>query len=147
MIGLDTNILARYYIDDDSDEKTQAQHEAARALMGSGEVLMVSKTVLLELEWVMRGHYRFKPKAIQEVLTHLIQWPHVVVEAHEQVERALAHYAEGLDLADSLHLAGYEKCKRMASFDDRRFARRAKRLHLSPPVFVPGQGDFKAQIP
>ena len=58
MIGLDTNILARYYIQDDADEQAQVQHEAARVLMESGEALMVSKTVLLELEWVMRGHWR-----------------------------------------------------------------------------------------
>ena len=31
MIGLDTNVLARYYIADKADAEAQHQHEAARA--------------------------------------------------------------------------------------------------------------------
>ena len=51
MIGLDTNVLVRYYVQDESDAETQRQHDAARRLIESGEPLMVSKSVLLELEW------------------------------------------------------------------------------------------------
>ena len=54
MIGLDTNVLARYYIDDAGDSESVKQREAARRLIEAGSALMVSKTVLLELEWVMR---------------------------------------------------------------------------------------------
>ena len=61
MIGLDTNILARYYIDDKSDSEAQKQQVIARTVIESGKELMVCKTVLLELEWVMRGYYRFTP--------------------------------------------------------------------------------------
>ncbi len=57
MIGLDTNILARYYIQDEGDEEAEKQHLAACRLIESGQPLMVCKTVLLELEWVMRGYY------------------------------------------------------------------------------------------
>jgi hypothetical protein len=46
--------------------------------------------------------------------------------------------AGGLDFADALHLAAYRECSEMASFDDRKFARRVQRLNLSPRVFVPG---------
>jgi len=54
MIGLDTNVLARYYIDDaaDTPAQAQAQREAARRLIEGGAALMVCKTVLLKLEWV-----------------------------------------------------------------------------------------------
>ncbi len=45
--------------------------------------------------------------------------------------------SEGLDFADALHHAAYRHCDRMASFDDRKFAHRAKRLGLAPPLFVP----------
>ncbi len=55
MIGLDTNILERYYIDDDADAESRRQRSAARRLMESGQPLMVSKSVILELEWRMRG--------------------------------------------------------------------------------------------
>jgi predicted nucleic-acid-binding protein len=64
MIGLDTNILARYYIQDEGDEEAEKQHLAARRLIESGQPLMVCKTVLLELEWVMRGYYGFSANEI-----------------------------------------------------------------------------------
>ena len=56
MIGLDTNILARYYIQDESDTEAEKQHTLARKLVESGEPLMVCKTVIHEFEWVMRGY-------------------------------------------------------------------------------------------
>ncbi|MEI6306742.1 MAG: hypothetical protein WCP33_07970 [Deltaproteobacteria bacterium] len=56
MIGLDTNILARYYIQDEADGEAQKQHELAKKLIESELPLMVCKTALLELEWVMRGY-------------------------------------------------------------------------------------------
>jgi len=52
MIGLDTNVLARYYIDDESDAEATKQHLLAKKLIESGKPLFVSKTVMLELEWV-----------------------------------------------------------------------------------------------
>ena len=72
MIGLDTNILARYYIEDEGDAESLKQREAARRLIEAGKPLMVSKTVLLELEWVMRGYYGFEPEAISSVFAHLL---------------------------------------------------------------------------
>jgi len=62
VIGLDNNILARYYLDDDADAEAAKQHEAACRLIDGGEALRVSKTLLLELEWVMRGYYRIGPR-------------------------------------------------------------------------------------
>jgi predicted nucleic-acid-binding protein len=37
MIGLDTNVLARYYIDDHADAQAQRQRLAARRLVESGQ--------------------------------------------------------------------------------------------------------------
>lgn len=137
MIGLDTNVLARYYVRDRSDEEAEKQHQAARRLIESGRPLMVCKTVLLELEWVMRGYYGFSAAEIASVLNHLLALPHATVEDRDAVRQALAHHAAGLDLADALHHASYRDCDAMASFDDRKFARRAKRMGLAPTVTVP----------
>ncbi|MBI5330800.1 MAG: type II toxin-antitoxin system VapC family toxin [Betaproteobacteria bacterium] len=137
MIGLDTNILARYYIQDEADAEALVQHEAARKLMESGQPLMVCKTVLLELEWVMRGYYGFSPEEISAAFSHLLSLAHIHIEDRASVVQAFSHMAGGLDFADALHLAAYRECLEMASFDDRKFARRARRLNLSPRVFVP----------
>ena len=137
MIGLDTNVLARYYIQDEGDAQALKQREAARRLMESGRPLMVCKTVLLELEWVMRGYYEFSTAKIAGVMNHLLALPQVTVEDRESIVQALSHCEAGLELADALHHASYRGCDSMASFDDKQFARRARRMGLAPRVVVP----------
>lgn len=134
MIGVDTNVLARYYIDDATDAEAARQREAAQRLIESGSAVPVSKTVLLELEWVMRGYYGFEPADISRVLTHLLALEHVEIEDRDAVQQAVESHAAGVDFADSLHHASYRRCEGMATFDDRRFAHRARRLGLLPPV-------------
>ena len=136
MIGLDTNVLARYYIDDASDAQAKKQRLAARRLIESGQALMVSKTVVLELEWVMRGYYGFTPIEVASVLRHLLGLPHVTVEHREVVEQAVANIDAGMDFADALHHASYKVCASVATFDDRKFARRANKLGMVPTVMV-----------
>lgn len=137
MIGLDTNVLARYYVRDAADAEALKQREAARRLMESGRPLMVCKTVLLELEWVMRGYYGFSAPQIARVMHHLLAFPQVTVEDRESIIQALSHCEVGLELADALHHASYRACDSMASFDDKQFARRARRMGLAPRIVVP----------
>jgi predicted nucleic-acid-binding protein len=136
MIGLDTNVLARYYVDDDADGEAQRQRLAARKLIESGRPLMVSKTVILELEWVLRGYYKFSASAVASVIQHLLDQPHFTVENHEAVKQALSNCEAGLDFADALHHASYKNCASVATFDDRGFARRAKKLGMTPAVLL-----------
>jgi predicted nucleic-acid-binding protein len=137
MTGLDTNILARYYIEDEADDESVKQRELARRIIEAGKPLMVCKTVLLEFEWVMRGYYEFERQQIVQVMQHLMSLTHLDIEDRDAVEYALASYLAGLDFADALHHACYRTCKSMLTFDDRKFARRAKRLALVPNVSVP----------
>jgi len=136
MIGLDTNVLARYYIDDDADAQAQRQQLAARRLVESGQPLMVSKSVILELEWVMRGYYGFDQDEVASVMRHLLEQAHITVEDRDAIERALSNCEAGIDFADALHHASYKSCDSVATFDDRKFARRAKKLGLTPAVVV-----------
>lgn len=136
MIGLDTNVLARYYIKDKADAQAQRQRVVARRLIESGQPLMVCKTVVLELEWLMRGYYGFSQAEAISVLRHLLALSHITVEDRDAVEQALSSCDAGIDLADALHHASYRSCTSMASFDDRRFARRAKKLGLVPNVML-----------
>ena len=105
MIGLDSNVLARYYIEDQTDAEAQHQRLAARRLIESGQSLMVCKTVILELDWVMRGYCGFAPAAAMSVLRHLCELPHVTIEDRSTVEQALSNGDVGLDFADALHHA------------------------------------------
>jgi predicted nucleic-acid-binding protein len=135
--GLDTNVLARYYVEDQGDAKAQRQRIAAQAVIQSGQPLAVAKTVLLELEWVLRGYYALPPADVVRVLRHLLGLTHVRIEDRGAVETAVALVERGLDFADALHHASYRDCDAMASFDDKGFARRAAKLGLAPRVIVP----------
>jgi predicted nucleic-acid-binding protein len=138
MIGLDTNVLARYYVEDQGDAESMRQRVAARGLIESGNALMVCKTVVLEFEWVLRGYYGYSRRQIVAVLSHLLSLPHVTIEDRLMVERSVERFESGFDFADVLHHASYRDCKEVASFDDRNFVRRARNLRLTPPIKVPG---------
>ena len=91
----------------------------------------------LELERVLRAFYRFEPAQIVRALEHLLGLGHVNIEESERIAAALPLTAEGMDFADALHLTGSHHCEVLYTFDDRRFARRARRLGCAPPVQVP----------
>jgi len=137
MIGLDTNVLARYYVADKADAAAARQQDSARRLIESGQPLKVCKTVVLELEWVMRGYYGFAPPEVAQVFHHLLGLAHVTVEDRETLSQALANCEAGLEMADALHHASYRDCESVASFDDQKFARRVQRLGLLPRVVAP----------
>lgn len=135
MIALDTNVLARYYVAS-SDVPSQKQSAAARKLLESGKSLFVSKSVVLELEWVLRGYYKSTPQDVLIVMNHLLAMPQVHVEDRVAVELATAALHDGFDFADALHHASSRHCTSMATFDDKRFARRASTKGWKPPVKV-----------
>jgi predicted nucleic-acid-binding protein len=138
MIGLDTNVLARYFVEEaEADAATQRQREAARELIESGQDLFLPKTVALELEWVLRGYYGFGVEQVLQVLDQLLHYACLDVEDRPALEQAVAGLRAGLDFADALHHASCRNCDSIASFDDRGFARRIRQLNLPPRVLVP----------
>lgn len=133
MIALDTNVLARYYVVS-SDAPSKKQGAAAKKLLESGKALYVSKTVVLELEWVLRGYYKSPPEDVLTVLMHLLAMPNLEIEDRVAVELAAAAVGDGFDFADALHHASSRHCTSMATFDDKKFARRATAKGWKPPV-------------
>ena len=131
MRAVDTNVLARFYLCDDA-----AQGRVAAGVLSAGDVF-VPKTVVLELEWVLRYVADQPGDKVTECLAHLIALPGVTVEAREEIEAALGHCRNGIDFADALHLAASKACTELLTFDDRGYARRARKLRLKPPVRVP----------
>ena len=131
MRALDTNVLARFFVDDADDEQAAKQRPAAVAALS--ERSFVSVTVLLELEWVMRGFYELSMREISRVLRALASIEHVTVEDRGAVLVALDAFDKGLDFADALHLARSSRASGFATFDQR-LAKRAKGLGLAPLV-------------
>lgn len=134
MIALDTNVLARFYCDDPEDPEAVRQRPVARRIVLESTALFVPLTVVLELEWVMRGFYELDPTSFCDAADHLLGMPHVTVERWEAVKDAVDLHRRGLDFADALHWACSRACERLLTFDDRRLVRRARRLALTPVI-------------
>jgi len=139
MIAIDTNILARFYVDDPGDPEAAKQRPIARRILSDSPAVFVPLTVVLELEWVLRAFYRFGSEDFVRVVGHLMGLPNVTVESWTRVADALELHGKGLDFADALHLCAAVDCDAFVTFDDRRFARRAGSMGVTPRVKVPTQ--------
>ncbi|MBI2294568.1 MAG: type II toxin-antitoxin system VapC family toxin [Betaproteobacteria bacterium] len=130
MRAVDTNILTRYFRQDD-------RRQSPAALRVMSERVFCPKTVILEFEWVMRYVYEHTQADIARCIATLTDLANVMIEDEAQITEALRAYQRGMDFADALHLAASQACMELLTFDDRRFARRATRLRLKPPVTIP----------
>lgn len=131
MRAVDTNILVRFYLHDDA-----TQGRIATDVLARGEVF-VPKTVILELEWVLRYVAEQPEDKVMDCLAHLIALPGVTVEDRDEIEAAINQCRKGIDFADALHLAASKSCSELLTFEDRGYARRARKLRLKPPVRIP----------
>lgn len=144
MIALDTNVLVRAVAEETvADPATLRQRAQARALLGAGGALFLPLTVLLEFEWVMRAVYAVPKDDLAGLLDDLLTVEGLVVDRAGAVAQALAHYRQGMDLADALHLALSSGCVGLASFD-RRFAQIGARLGLQPTVAEPARWGLRS---
>lgn len=136
MIAVDTNVLARYYVDDATDAEAVRQRRVATNFFDSGETVFVSLNVVLEFSWVVQSYYRFTQAEMLDVVEHLAGIAHVAIERVTVLEEAVALTRSGLDFADALHLASASHCKRFVTFDNKSFAKKAAKLKLAIPVVL-----------
>lgn len=127
MIALDTNVLVRVVTADDSRQL------AAAVEVMRGDSLWLSKSVVLETEWVLRFTYRLGREAIARAFENLLRYPNLQIETPAAVARALDWYLEGLDFADALHLTSSAEADAFATFD-RALADAAGRIGARPTI-------------
>jgi predicted nucleic-acid-binding protein len=130
-VALDTNVLVRLLVNDDP-----AQAEQAAVLIDASPACFVPFTVVLELEWVLRGAYKLPREAVIKAFEGLLSIRHLHLEQEELVRRALEWHHQGMDVADALHLVRSEGCGALISFDQQ-LALMAERLRLQPTVRQP----------
>jgi predicted nucleic-acid-binding protein len=111
-----------------NDDEEQAA-EAAEVLRSND--VFLAKTVILELEWVLRYSYDFDRSSVGKALMSLIGLENAVVEDGGTVERAIALHADGMDFTDALHLASSGIADEFVTFDRRLAA--TSRAHSGLP--------------
>ncbi len=128
--AIDTNVLVRLKLVDNSE-----QSKRASALLAK-HILFVSKTVMLETEWVFRGVYKLDPKVIAGYLQTFLEFPVFEFEDYEVVQLSVDAMRDGMDFADALHLFSAKDCDQLLSFD-KDLARRAQNYRQAIEVIAP----------
>jgi len=129
MIAVDTNLLIRLLTKDDP-----VQAKRAAKVMESDEIF-ITKTVMLETEWVLRHAYGIGKEAIISGFQKMMGLPNVNVENQQTVFQAISWYGLDLDFADALHLASSMKADKFVTFD-KAFIKKAPKL-ISIDITLP----------
>jgi predicted nucleic-acid-binding protein len=129
MLAVDTNVIVRIVTNDDPEQARRA------VALFERERIFVAKTVLLEVEWVLRFSYQLPREVIAPTLRKVIGLHQLEVENPDEVFIALDGYEQGLDFADALHLASSGGAGGFATFD-RKMLKRAAKLQVMKMVMV-----------
>lgn len=118
MIGVDTNLLARLFVDDDP-----RQQEIAGAFFGqrsTDDPAYVSLVVIAEFVWLLGKTYDYSKKSVTEALAALLESPDFIVESRNLVEDALVLSEQPkVGIVDVLisRIAMRDGCVAVATFD------------------------------
>lgn len=122
MIALDTNVVVRLLTGDDPRQSRRVVRVLAE------QQIWISKTVLLETEWVLRRAYQLEPAVIRKSFEKLLGLPTLAVEDEPAVVLALEAHEAGMDFADALHVASSGDAEAFVTFD-RKLVKVAERAH------------------
>lgn len=111
MKAVDTNVPLRLVTGDDP-----AQEAVARKLVENDGIL-ISLTVLIETEWVLRSYYRWPRARIADALDALASLDGVEFERAQSALWAIDRFRAGADLADMVHLLVQGVSDGFATFD------------------------------
>lgn len=93
MIGLDTNVLIRYLMQDDKKQSILAEKLIDSAIK-QRNLLYVNLVVLCEVVWVMSYHYELSRIEICEFLGKLLHAEQIEVENRELALNAFHEYKD-----------------------------------------------------
>jgi len=118
MIGIDTNVLVRYIVQDDERQAAIATNAVEACSVETPG--WISAIVLCETVWVLSRAYGYDKSTIQAVLQRVFLASELVVEQQEQGWLALRAFASGnADFSDYLiaHINQASGCEYTVTFD------------------------------
>lgn len=118
MIGIDTNVLVRFLVDDDIEQNIKARNFMAGR--SPDDPAYVSAITLVELVWVLNRRLDYSKAAIFEMLRALLSADSLVIENMEELDALLNDEGDPSgDLAD--HMIAWSSarvgCARVVTFD------------------------------
>jgi predicted nucleic-acid-binding protein len=119
MIGLDSNILVRYFTQDDPVQAAIAT-EVIEHRLNEDEPGFISIVAMAETVWVLDRHYNFRRERIADAVERMLLVDILIVESETEVFTAMVALREGRgEFADALigALCANAGCARILSFD------------------------------
>lgn len=119
MKGIDTNILIRFLIGDDTKQAKQAYNLFKKAEASKSE-LFVPLLVVLEIIWVLESVYEISRTSILDSLSDLTLMPILKFENQSTLQQFIhAAHSNKYDLSDLLivHSAKSSGCEQIITFD------------------------------
>lgn len=103
MIGLDTNLVVRYLVQDDPKQSKQATHAIEKAAT-EGKMLVISQVTLCEIIWVLERCYSLNKEELVTVIKQILKTQQINVEQDTVARQALHDFQEkeGVDFSDCL---------------------------------------------
>ncbi len=102
MIGLDTNVLARYFTQDDPAQSARATRLIETRCLPD-DPGYISLVTLCELVWVLASGYGYSRTDIARLIQGVLSTSALTVEQSGRVWASLRHYEKGkADLSDYL---------------------------------------------
>ncbi len=118
MIGLDTNVLVRYIMQDDPKQSPKATRLIER--LTTDEPGFIPLVAIVELVWVLGSCYGLDREQIAAAIELLLRSKELIVDRADQVTRAQRRFKEGgADFADCLieRIAHGAGCGATMTFD------------------------------
>lgn len=120
MIGIDTNILVRYLINDDKEQYKAATKLLKQYFSKKGSIY-VNNIVLCELVWVLETGYKYSRELITNAIKTLLQTIEFKFDQHHLLVVAIMEYEKStkIDFADILISLSnkHHGCSTTYSFD------------------------------
>jgi predicted nucleic-acid-binding protein len=119
MTGLDTNVLVRYFMQDDAVQSRQATAfiEGSLSLEKPG---FVSVVAMVEIVWVLERTYKLSRQAVSAAIERILQADVLVVEREHEIFAAWATFRSNAgSFADALieALGAKAGCSHTVTFD------------------------------
>ena len=119
MVGLDTNVLLRYFFNS-NDTQTKVVVEYIEKNCSVEEPGFISSVVLSELTWVLKSNYKLDKDVVIKLISKILYCNELFVENQECAIQALKAYEKGgADFSDYFiaHIAKHYKAKTTVTFD------------------------------
>jgi len=119
MIGIDTNVLVRYLIEDDAIQSTKAI-KLIDEYAGTKEAIFINNIVVCELIWVLERGYKYSKDQVITILKSIFTTVEFCFEDHQILWESTTEYAgSAVGFADILigQLNAENDCSKTFTFD------------------------------